>query len=174
MASLRPMRFRVTSSWAATVVALALVLTACGDDATEGDDVSAQQSEKAYVAALEEAVPLAAEAVGATRTEVVGQWESCMGGHQYRGTGALHVGGSGADPAPDQLRSALTGAGWTDVTKVEGHVSVEKDDLTLDLREPGGAFPDLWSLSFHSTCRLLSSADDEYAEKSEPRRIAGG
>jgi hypothetical protein len=150
---------------------LALGLTSCGFESSEGDDVSARDAEASYVAAVEEAVPLAARAVSAKKVEVVGYWQTCMGGYQYRGNGAIHVEAEADDTQIEKVRTALTDAGWTDTTQVDGHVSVEKDGLSVDLRQPGGALTGIWGLSFRSECRLLDGSDKDYVEQTEEHRF---
>jgi hypothetical protein len=146
---------------------LALGLTSCGFESPEGDDVSAEDAEASYVAAVEEAVPLAARAVSATKVEVVGYWQTCMGGYQYRGNGAIDVHAKADHAQLEQVRTALTDAGWKDTTQVDGHVSVEKGGLSLDLQQPGRASPRLWGLSFRSECRFLNGDDKDYVEQTE-------
>lgn len=163
MATVTPMRLLLGITWSC----LALTLTSCGFETSEGDDVSAEDAEASYVAAVEEAVPLAARAVSATKVEVVGRWQTCMGGYQYGGNGAIHVGAKADDAELEKVRTALTDAGWTDVTSVDGHVSVEKDDVSLDLQRPGGALPETWAVSFHSECRFLGGSDKDYVEQAE-------
>ncbi|MCW2793791.1 MAG: hypothetical protein JWO76_2889 [Nocardioides sp.] len=167
MATVLPVRLILAVS------SVLLVLTSCTADGSEGDHMSARDAEASYVASLEEAVPLAARTVEATKVEVVGRWQSCMGGFQYQGTGAVHVDGPGDEAQVERVRSALTDAGWDDVTQVEGHVSVEKGDLALDLTRPGGAFPGLWTLAFHSDCRVLHGEDKDYAEQGQVNHFTG-
>ena len=129
--------------------------------------MSAKEDQASYVAAIKEAVPLAARAVSGTKVEVVGRWQTCSGGWQYEGSGAIHVDAEADDAHLDQVRAALLDAGWSDHTLVEGHVSVVKDDLALDLQRPNRAFPTSWALFFHSDCRFLTGADRDYVEQTE-------
>jgi hypothetical protein len=150
---------------AVATTCLSLSLTSCGSSPSEGDGVSAKEEQASYVAAIKEAVPLAARAVSATKVEVVGRWQTCSGGWQYEGSGAIHVHDSGDDAQLDRVRAALVDAGWTDHTRVEGHVSVEKHDLALDLQRPNNAFPELWAVAFYAPCRILTGADKDYVEQ---------
>lgn len=92
-------------------------------------------------------------------------------GYRYRGTGAIDARAAGDDTELEQARKALTGAGYSDVTQVPGHVSVEDGDLGLDIVRPGTARPRQWTLSFRSDCRILHGEDKAYAEQSRDRRF---
>lgn len=164
-----------------TLTALLVTVTACsfgGDPAGRGaggsGGESAEASERRYVQALEQAVPLAARELSATEVDLFGRWTSCLAGYQYRGTGAIHAAGEGRRDQLEAIRASLTAAGFTDVTRLESHVSVHREDFELDIQAPRPQpDPTLWTLSFQSDCRRLHGADADRAKADTGNDFAG-
>jgi hypothetical protein len=149
---------------ALALVVLAVSTSACG---LGGDDVSAKTREKEVVDAVDEALPLAQEAVGATETEVVGKWMGCPGGigHRFEGGGTMTA-PQGDDPAAlPSLASALTAKGFSDETQVDGHVTVARGDVRIDFRAPGARDPQQWTVTFEGRCHTYSGDDETYVAR---------
>lgn len=146
---------------ALTLLALAVSLSACS---LGGDDVSAKTREKDVVSALDEALPLAQVAVGATQTDVAGKWMGCPGGvgHRFEGGGTLTAAEGDSTGALQSLADALTAEGFTDETQVDGHVTVTRSDVRIDFRAPGARDPQLWNVSFEGPCHTYSGDDADY------------
>lgn len=163
-----------------TVVLLALLasLTACGDGgdggATEGAG-GAESVERATAERAEEAVPLAARALGATGVEVHTQWQSCMAiSSKYAAIGQLVAPEKDTARQLESVRTALVEVGYGDVTKVEGHVTMERDGTTFDLQQPGAAYgPDRWQVSVSSTCASYSGDEQTRIDGDTPRLLEG-
>lgn len=150
---------------ALTLVALAVTMSACGVDG--GDDVPAESREQDVIGVLDEALPIAQQAVGATETDVAGKWMGCPGGvgHRYQGGGTLTAPEGDTEAALESLAGALTAEGFTDETKVDGHVSVTRDEVSIDFRAPVARDPRLWSVSFQGPCRTYSGDDADYVKQ---------
>jgi hypothetical protein len=140
-----------------TVLGLVLVLGACSSGGDGGP--SAAATEKAADDAARDAVGLAVDAVGGSDPIASAAWRRCLGGvgHQYDGGGQF-AGGQG-DPKSqlEDIRSALTGAGFEDVTKVDDKVAVERDGVTVVFSPP--IDERTWRFSYLSACD--SYPDDE-------------
>ncbi len=151
-----------------TLLALVLLAGGCGPGAEEGDASATRTT------VLEEAsrsVPVAARALDASDAEGGGGWFECMQNlsWKYEGWAKITNPEGDVDAQRETIRAALVGAGYTDVTQVEDHVTVETEGFTIDLRPPGAASPDGWSASFRSDCVPLSSDDQERVEAEEDR-----
>ncbi|ASN82499.1 MULTISPECIES: hypothetical protein [Deinococcus] len=153
----------------ATLAILALV-PAC----TTGRDARpAAATEEAVTAAAREAMLAAARAIGGTDLKADARWASCLGGvgYEYVGGGTMQAREGDVARQLEAVRTALVRAGFTDVTQVEGKVSVERDDVLLTLtyhRAYRG-----WPVSFHSKCRSYPRADRARVQSAERRDIGG-
>ena len=150
------------------MLALVLLAGGCGLGAEEGDASATRTT------VLEEAsrsVPVAARALDATAAEGGAGWFECMQNlsWKYDGWAKITNPDGDVDAQRETLRTALVGAGYTDVTQVEDHVTVETEGFTIDLRPPGVASPDGWSASFRSDCVPLGADDQERVEAEEDR-----
>ncbi|MBD3914906.1 hypothetical protein [Nocardioides hwasunensis] len=160
---------------ALTLLSLAALLGATSACSMGGDDVSAKSREQDVVDTVADAVPLAQDALGASKVLVDGKWSSCPGGvgHRFAGGGTLSAGEGDAAAQLEAVRDALVGAGFEDGTQVDGHVSVTRDEVALDFQQQLAATtPGTWKVSFQGPCKRYSGDDEDYvkAQGLEPAR----
>ncbi|WP_075836811.1 hypothetical protein [Deinococcus marmoris] len=126
-----PFGLRLTRP-ALIVLGLMVLLTACswGRDAR-----SAQATEQAVIDAARDAMTTAAKILGGSELMAGARWYKCPGGigHQYVGGGVMTAPKGDVSRQLEAVRAAVIGAGFTDVTQVEGKVSVERDDISVTL-----------------------------------------
>ena len=161
------LRFRRTSQAA---LGLAALLSACS---WGRDDRSAQATEQAAVNAARDAMRAAAKAIGGTELKAGGRWYNCSGGigHQYVGGGVMMAKKGDVPQQLEAVRSAVVGAGFTDITQVEGRVSVERDDITLTLKYH--RVYQGWPMSFRSKCHIYRGAETKRVKSSAYKDIEG-
>ena len=158
---------------------LATVLSACADSggSTGGSDGGPDQVDAVRAATTERAqqvIPLVAEALGATAVRAHGQWQSCMAiSWRYEAFATVEAADGEAAAQLEQVRSALVDAGWEDTTQVEGHVTVERDDTTVDVQPTPARGRGTWTVSVTSSCADYDGDDLERVENDEPREISG-
>lgn len=158
-----------------TLLALAALLGTTSACSLGGDEVPAKTREQEVVDTVEKGVPLAREALGATRVLVDGGWSSCPGGvgHRFAGGGTLTAPEGDGAAQLEAVRKALAGGGFDDDTQVDGHVSVARGDVTLDFSQQLAAkTPSTWKVSFQGPCKRYSGDDEDYvnAQNLEPAR----
>ena len=156
-------------SMRATLTVLALVAlvastSACG---LGKDEASAKDREKQVVDAVSEAVPLVEKALDATKVEVSGGWGSCPSGvgHVYSGGGSLVAPKGDTAAQLEAVRTALVGADFEDGTQVDGHVSVSRGDVDLDVQPSPARGEGAWSLSFSGPCKRYGGDDEDYVKE---------
>ena len=161
------------------LLSLCLAMTACSDD-SGGDTRSSGEKpadvEKRATQRVQEAVPLALEAVSGTKAEIRAQWRSCMPelSYQYEGDGLLTAPEAQDENGLEAIRSALVDAGWRETVHVPRHVNVERDGVTLDVREPGAGYgPGRWRVRFHTECLTYSGEDKTAVENDEAGMLPG-
>jgi len=163
-----PMRTALT---VLTVVALVSVVSACS---MGKDQLSAQDREKRTVDTVTEAVPLVQEALDAAKVTVDGRWSSCPGGvgHVYSGGGSVVAPVGNVARQLDVVREALTGAGFTEGTLVEGLVSVTRDEVDLNFQLSPARGRGVWAVSYAGPCQRYGGDDEDYvqAQNLEPTR----
>jgi hypothetical protein len=158
----------VTPHQARTVLASCLLLTlpaglASCSSGTSDAGPSAREAEADYTSLVEDAVTVAGETIGASKVELVGRWDSCLGAHQFRGTGSLTTPRPVDPDAITDVLAAMVEAGFSDTTQVEGHASVERGEVELDVQQPTRTYgPRTWTISFNSDCRSFD--DEEYID----------
>ena len=150
-----------------SVGALLGATSACSAS-TGGDDVPAKDREREVVDTVTKAVPLAQEALGATKVLVDGQWGSCPGGvgHRFTGGGTLSAPEGGDTQAQlEAVRSALVDAGYDDETQVDDHVTVARGEVELDFAPQLAAkTPGTWKVSYQGPCKRYSGDDEDYVK----------
>ncbi|MFC4640128.1 hypothetical protein [Deinococcus hohokamensis] len=137
------------------------------------DSRSAAATQQAAVHAARDAMKAAANAIGGTRLEAGGRWYNCSGGigHQYVGGGVMTAPKGDVPRQLNAIRSAMVGAGFTDVTQLEGIVGVERDDITLTLKYHR-AYQG-WPVSFRSKCHIYRGADASRVKSSAYTTLEG-
>jgi len=160
-----------------TVLLLVLValLTGCAGGGDTDSTARADTVERTTTERAEETIPLAVEALVATEVEVYTQWESCMAiSSKYSAFGQLTAAEKDVPAQLGRVREALLGAGYADVTQVEGHVSMERDGMTFDLQQPGAAYgPHQWQVSVFSECASYRGDDKDGIDNDTAQLLEG-
>ena len=149
------------------VVALVVLVVGLSACSTGSDEMPPQDREKQAVDVVTEAVPLVEEALRSTRAEVGGGWSSCPGGvgHVYSGGGTISAPEGDASAQLDAVRTALTDAGFEEGTLVDGHVSVSRDEVSLDVTPSAARGPGAWAVSFEGPCKRYGGDDEQYVQE---------
>jgi hypothetical protein len=150
-----------------SVGALLGATSACSSSSTGGDDVSAKAREQEVIDTVSKAVPVAQDALGATKVLVDGQWGSCPGGvgHRFTGGGTLSAPEGDTDAQLEAIRTALVDAGFDDETQVDDHVSVSRGEVGLDFAPQLAArTPGTFKVSFQGPCKRYSGDDEDYVK----------
>jgi len=123
----------------------------------------------------DESIPLATEALGATAVEIYTQWQSCMAiSSKHAVFGQITAPGKDVAARLERVREALLAADWTDATQVEGHVTMERDGTTFDIREPSALYgPDQWLVSVFSRCATYDGDDQDRIDNDTPQLLEG-
>lgn len=160
------------------LLALLTTLSACagGDNSDVADEESGLDAvERITTEHAKEAIPLASEALSATATEIYTQWQSCMALSWKHAVFGFITAPEG-DPATqlEGIRQALLDAGYEDVTQVDGHASMKRDDTTFDIQQPGAAYgPGKWQVSVSSACAGYRGDDKARIEDDTPTLLEG-
>lgn len=159
------------------LASLCVAVTACsaGSGGGAGDDEPADVQQRT-TQRIQDAVPLALTAVSGTKAEVHAQWRACMPelSYQYQGDGLLTAPEDRDANGIEDIRSALVDAGYSDVSQVAGHVTVKRDGVTLDVRQPGKAHgPGQWRVSFHTECFTYGGDDEAAVEGDDGGMVPG-
>lgn len=146
-----------------------------GEAAPDGSAAGVEDTTRSVAT---EALQVAETVLRATRIEAGGQWDSCGGlpSFRYAGTGIVagEIGSGEEGLSRDALVAALTDAGFTDTSAAEGHVTVEKDGITVDFTEPGNALgPGRWAVAFESGCADVPDTDRDRVEASSYSPLDG-
>ncbi|MBZ9752372.1 hypothetical protein K7W42_16090 [Deinococcus sp. HMF7604] len=153
-----------------TLLGLAALLSACS---LGRDERSAQATEQAAVDAARDAMLAAARALGGTDLKATGRWASCPGGigQRYVGGGSMKAPKGNVAGQLEAIRSAVAAAGFTDVTQVKENVTMQRDDISVNLNY--NRVYEGWPLSFRSTCHTYPRADAKRVKSSANREIEG-
>lgn len=73
----------------------------------------------------------------------------------------------------DDVRAALTGAGYEDTTQVEGHVTVTRDDTKVDVQPTPARGKGAWTVTVRSECADYDGDDLERVENDEGGPLDG-
>ena len=161
------------------LLVLATVLSACstgggsgGSGGGGGESVDAVETATTELA--QEAIPLVSEALGATAVKAQGQWQSCMAiSWRYEAFASITAGEGETAAQLDRVRAALVDAGYDDATQVEGHVTVERGDTTVDVQPSLARGPRAWKVVVQSSCADYDGDDLERVENDEGRPLEG-
>jgi hypothetical protein len=159
------------------VLALVSLLAACGPGSSDGaaaGDSSVDAVEATTTERAQEAIPLVAAALGADEVRASRQWQSCMAiswRHEAFATLSAPVGDTPTQL--DDVRSALTGAGYEDATQVEDHVTVTRDDIEVDVQPAPGRGEGAWTVTVRSECADFDGDDLERVEDDEGGPLEG-
>ncbi|AZI41967.1 hypothetical protein EHF33_03705 [Deinococcus psychrotolerans] len=132
-----------------------------------------QATEQAVIDAARDAMLAAAKAVGGSQLKAGVRWSGCPGGvgNQYMGGGVMKAPKGDTSLQLEAIRSAVVKAGFTDVTQVEGKVSVERDDINLTMGYR--IFDHSWPISFRSKCYRYFKAEHQRVKASVYKDIEG-
>ncbi|WP_191280190.1 hypothetical protein [Nocardioides flavus (ex Wang et al. 2016)] len=162
-----------------TVLLLALVslLAACGGEGSGGsgaDGSSVDTVETTTTERAQEAIPLVAEALGADVVRASRQWQSCMAiSWRHEAFATLSAPAGDASSQLDDVRAALTGAGYQDATQVDDHVTVTRDETTVDVQPTPARGEGTWTVTVRSECADYDGDDLERVENDEGGRLDG-
>ena len=155
------------------LLTLATLLAACGGGAS-GNASSRGEVETTTTERAQEAIPLVSEALGASTTRASAEWQSCMAiSWRYVAFATLKAPAGDTDAQLDKVRSALTGAGYDDATQVDGHVTVTRDDTTVDVQPSPARGKGTWVVQVQSQCADYDGDDLERVENDEARPLDG-
>lgn len=137
---------------------LALALSGC----IAADAPGVRETQRMVEGEARTAMSVAARAASGADIQAGGHWVQCLQGvWKYDGDGTFAVAmGDDAEHRLAAIRSALLQAGYTDVTQVDGHVTVQRDAFTFDIRpwlaQQG---PPRMRFSFRSGCTRYRTGD---------------
>lgn len=157
------------------LLTLATLLAACGDGGSSGGGSSREQVEATTTERAQEAVPLASEALEASSSEVYTQWRSCMAiSWRYSVFGDILAPEGDPDRQLERVRQALVGAGYDDVTEVEGGLRMQREETTVVIEQPTPVYgPEVWKVAVDSECASYDGDDKELVENDTPTLIEG-
>ena len=144
---------------AALLLAIALGASGCGKD---DHGPTASETEAAVTQEARTAIAVAAKALGASETRADAGWYDCVPNMawSYRGGGTFLAAHGDVRTRLAAVRAALVAAGYTDVTKVDDKVAVQRGDVTFVIGPQRiGVQPERWSFSYRSDCRGYPAGD---------------
>ena len=150
-----------------SVGALIGATSACTSSSMGGDDLSAEAREQEVIDTVTQVVPVAQDALGATKVVVDGTWRSCPGGigHRFTGGGTLSAPQGNSEAQLAAIRTAVVEAGFDDETQVDGYVSVSRGDVEIDFSPQLAArTPGTWQVSYQGPCKSYGGDDEDYVE----------
>ena len=150
-----------------SVGALLGATSACTSSSSGGDEMSAEARERKVVDTVAKAVPVAQDALGASKVLVDGQWGSCPGGvgHRFAGGGTLSASEGDTQTLLEAIRTAMVDAGYDDETQVDDHVTLSRGEVELDFAPQLAArTPGTWKVSFRGPCKRYSGDDEDYVK----------
>ena len=162
---------------AVLLLALVSLLAACGGGSSgDADDAgsSLDTVESTTAEQAREAIPLVAEALGADVVRASRQWQSCMAiSWRHEAFATLSAPAGDTSTQLDDVRSALTGAGYDDATQVDDHVTVTRDETTVDVQPTPARGEGSWTVTVRSECADYDGDDLERVENDEGGQLDG-
>ncbi|QSR30681.1 hypothetical protein CFI00_09295 [Nocardioides sp. S5] len=162
-----------------TLLLLALIglLAACGgasSGGTDADGSSVDSVESTTTERAQEAIPLVAEALGADVVRGSQQWQSCMAiSWRHEAFATLSAPAGDTTTQLDDVRSALTGAGYDDATQVDDHVTVTRDQTTVDVQPASARGEGTWTVTVRSGCADYDGDDLDRVEDDDGGPLDG-
>lgn len=154
------------------LIALAAALSACSGAGGGGGGATADGVEKTTTDHAEVAVPKAVGALEAKKVKAIGQWQSCMAlSWRYEVFASMTAPEGDTAAQLDAVKTALVDDGWTDDTQVEDHVTVTRDDVTVDVEPSPARGPGTWVVRVQSACADYDGDEKERVENDEARPI---
>lgn len=155
------------------LLTLATLLAACGGGAS-GEGSSLDKVEASTTERAREAIPIVSEALGATTTKASSAWQSCMAiSWRYEAFATLTAPGGDTGARLDEVRAALTGAGYEDATQGDGHVTVIRGETTVDVEPSPARGKGTWVVRVQSRCADYDGEDRDRVENDEARPLDG-
>ena len=156
------------------VLALAAALAACSGGGDGGNGPTVDGVERTTTDHAEVAVPVAVRALEADQVKAFGQWQSCMA-LSWRYEVFVNMTAPEGDTATqlEAVRAALVEDGWTDDTKVDDHVTLVREDTTVDVAPSPARGPGTWVMKVQSSCADYDGDDKDRVENDEAAPIDG-
>ena len=156
------------------LLVLATALSACSGGGDGGNGPTADGVEKTTTDYAEVAVPVAVEALEADQVKAFGQWQSCMAlSWRYEVFVSMTAPDGDTATQMEAVRSALVEDGWTDDTKVDDHVTLVREDTTVDVAPSPARGTGTWVMKVQSSCADYDGDDKERVENDDAAPIEG-
>ena len=154
------------------LVALAVALSACSGGGSGGDGPTVDGVETTTTDAAKVSVPVAVRALEADGVKAFGQWQSCMAlSWRYEVLASMTAPEGDTATQLEAVRAALVEDGWTDDTEVDDHVTVVREDTTVDVTPSPARGPGTWVMTVQSSCADWDGDDKERIENDEATPI---
>ena len=147
------------------LLGLAVALSACSGDGAGVGGAAADSVEKTTTDHAEAAVPAAVRALGGREVKAFGHWQSCMAlSWRYEVFASMTAPEGDTTAQLDAVRSALVDDGWTDDTQVDDHVTLTRQDTTVDVQPSPARGPGTWVVRVQSRCADYDGDEKERVE----------
>lgn len=154
------------------LLALASALTACSGGGGGGGGGGVDAVEKSTTDHAEVAVPVAVRALDAGEVKASGQWQSCMAlSWRYEVFASMTAPEGDTATQLEAVKSALVDDGWTDDTQVDDHVTLTREDATVDVAPSPARGPGAWTVKVQSSCADYDGDAKDRVENDEARTI---
>lgn len=151
---------------------LATALSACSGGGDGGNGPTVDGVETTTTDHAELAVPMAVEALEADQVKASGQWQSCMAlSWRYEVFVSMTAPEGNTATQLEAVRAALVDDGWTDDTKVDDHVTLVREDTTVDVAPSPARGPGTWVMTVQSSCAEYDGEEKERVENDEAAPI---
>ncbi|MCF6379188.1 hypothetical protein L2K70_16370 [Nocardioides KLBMP 9356] len=157
------------------LVALAVALSACSSGGGSGGSGETPDAvAKTTTDHAEAAVPVAVRALEGDKVKAFGQWQSCMAlSWRYEVFASMTAPEGDTATQLAAVKDALVEDGWTDDTQVDDHVTLTRDDTTVDVTPSPARGPGTWVVKVQSGCADYDGDDKDVVEHDEARPIEG-
>lgn len=156
------------------LLALAIGLTACAGGGAGTSGASVDAVETSTTDAAKTTVPLAVRALAGGKVEAFGQWQSCMAlSWRYEVFARITAPEGDTVAQREAVRTALLKDGWSDATAVDDHVTVKRDDITVDVVPSPIRAPGVWVMHIRSRCADYDGDNKTRVEGDEATPLEG-